>query len=122
MKQLVGIITIALILIGGLYVIDKVTRSILGVKKESNFNVHINKLHANLHTLLILILFILYFVNSRYNFISNITGIIIFVFSIFTFHSLMQKLLLKESKEYIITFVTGVILTGILGITLIIVV
>lgn len=118
MKGLLEFIFIALILVGLMYLIDKVIRSIFGVKKDSKFNMHVNGLHRNLDTLLTVILFILIYINNSYNFISNITAIVIFITSVFSFHSIMQKIFLKESKEHIITFFTGVILTSITGIIL----
>lgn len=118
MQDLIGIFMITLILVACLYGIEKITRTVLGVKKESNSDFHVNKLHANLHTLLIVILFVLIFVNDTYNFVGNITAIIIFALSLFTFRSLMQKIYLKGSKEYLITLVTGVITTGIVGVAI----
>lgn len=118
MLHFTGFLFLALILVGVMYVSDKVTRSILGVKKDSNSSIHVNKTHANLHTALMIILFILYFVNSIYNLISNKSAVIIFIMAIFTFHSLIQMIFLRGSKEYIITFLTGFIISILAGITL----
>lgn len=118
MNHLVGFLLFAFILIGLLYVIEKVTRVILGVKKDSKSSIHVNKTHANLHTLLMITLSILYLVNHSYNVVSNESAIIIFLLAIFIFHSLMQMFFLTGSKEFIITLITGVILSSLVGVIL----
>ncbi|MGP4073215.1 DUF4181 domain-containing protein [Piscibacillus sp. B03] len=117
MNHLVGFLLFALMLVGAIYIIDKVTRAILGIKKDSKSSIHVNKTHANLHTLLMITLSTLYLVNHSYNVISNKSAVIIFILAIFTFHSLMQLIFLRGSKEYIISMLTGIILSTLVGIT-----
>lgn len=111
--DLVFIILVFFILLGLYYASDWVIRKFTRIKKDEESHAWVNRLHQNIHFVLILSFFIGYFFNITHEWINSSLFITIFIFTLFTFHALIQRLFLKNSKEYVVTFLTGIFLTSI---------
>ena len=112
MKPLFLFIAVLLAIFGVKIVVEWMIRKILGIDKENRPDVHLNKWHKKLHSVLNLSFFIFYFLNKSYLWIDGSLLIILYILLLFTFHALMERVVLKNSREYIVTFFTGICLAG----------
>ena len=106
-------IAILLTIFGVKTVVEWIIRKITNIAKSEESDQWVNRLHQNLHLVLTLSFIIFYFLNDSDRWIDSSLLILIFVFTLFTHHTIMQYIFLKKSKEYIVSFLTGICLTGI---------